>query len=128
MSWQAKSALIRDRHADGQLLDAAFGEKLISFRSLRVSICFSLASFCVLLVLFTEAGQTTRWQLAPIFFVFLGALSSRYILARVSTVAVVALIFLTFLALGQKIEAPTEWLHVHSGMMVAVVLAGAPPK
>jgi hypothetical protein len=87
----------------GRLLDGIFGEELISFRSLSVSTCFSLASMLLVFSFLNyhyqaEAAELFNvWTIVAIILIVLGVLSARYRLARVSTAGLVVLLFVMFL-------------------------------
>jgi hypothetical protein len=104
----------------GRLLDGIFGRKLISLRALTVLAYLSLASLCVVLA----TGHREYWVVAGLF-IFLGVLSFRFVLARISVVGILALIFWGFSYLGSNEgKMRGTWIVSHADLSVSIVLMG----
>lgn len=124
----------------GRLLDGLFGEKLVSFQSLTVSACFSMASFLAVSSLadfFSTQASIRREDpivtCGTVLFFLLGTLSSRFRWARVLAVGAFMLIlyylfglWLVLFIVDFFIKSFTHnyFAHNYASRLAAVVVAG----
>jgi hypothetical protein len=103
----------------GRLLAGIFGEKLISFQAITVSVCFSMASFALV---FRVLGSDPAWLVVVLTFMSLGALSVLFAWSRILAVGFLVIWFffpgyLAALGFGMVIL-------VLNSFLLAIILAG----